>query len=498
MTGPGEFDCEDDPSQEVAQDVHSVLDENCTADVPPKSAILQSIIRSMVRTSTLAGAIRFCGAGMIVFALSLFLMQGVDAANDLQRFLLLLIQTTLLGASGFAVGYLLKEPRGARVFFLIALMSIPANLAVLGGMIYSVVHAGELTTHYPEYANWHASNLVEILTAMASGAVVLAPMAFFAFSVFARQSRVWLTVAYLLGSTVLLLPVRSMLPATLIAALLATALILLIRRHGSSRDKVMTGEERLARLLLFFPPVLILARSATLYASEFSMLVSLFSIVYLLMRFCCKQWHSPSWFANSVHLLTALAATCLAGLYSSLLAIGHINTSVNLSFCLILGALLLDLSRQVSSSSVRWWIHVGWALLCIPALFSYQLFLGGASSLVVTLLIGVLIVGSGVMTRRRLVTAVGILALLGSVLLQGRYMTHMLMTSNWMTLALVGAVIVVTGSLIERYGVSGKLGLQAWLNRPESTQMCQSSFTESKDVRLALKQNDEKRRDMAA
>ena len=457
---------------------------------PSKSSVVASVIKSIVRTASLAELVRFCGAGMIVFALSLFLMQGVDATNDLQRFHLLLLQTGLLGVSGFAVGYLLKEPRGARVFFSLGLMSIPANMAVLGAMIYSVVNAGELTTHYPEYANWQASNLTEIATALATGAVVLVPMALFAFSVFARQSRVWLTAGYLLSSAVLLVPVRGTFMITVMAGLLVMGILLLIRRQRVSREVVLTAEERFSQLLLFLPPVLMVVRSAMLYSSEFSMLVSLFSIAYLVLRFSSKQLKTASWFANSVHLFTALAAVFLAGLLSSLVATSGLFMAPNLAFCLILGVLLLDLSRLVPSPAVRWWMHMGWALLCVPAFFGNYVFLAGAASIIVTLLICTLMIVSGILFKTRLVTILGILALIGNVLMQGSYMTHLLFTSNWMTLAAAGAVIVVAGSLIERYGVSGRLKIQSWMRVYQAENLIQSAVKQTDEAAAAVTLDD--------
>ncbi len=457
---------------------------------PSKSSVMASVIRSIVRTASLAEFVRFFGAGMIVFALSLFLLQGVDATNDLQRFHLLLLQTGLLGVSGFAVGYLLKEPRGARVFFSLGLMSIPANMAVLGAMIYSVVNAGELTTHYPEYANWQASNLSEIATALATGAVVLVPMALFAFSIFARQSRVWLSAGYLVSSVVLLIPVRGTFMITVMAGLLVTGILLLIRRQRASREMVLTAGERFAQLLLFLPPVLMVVRSAMLYSSEFSMLVSLFSIAYLVLRFSSKQLKAPSWFANCVHLFTALAAVFLAGLLSSLVVTSGLFMAPSLAFCLILGVLLLDLSRLVPSAAVRWWMHLGWTLLCVPAFIGNHVFLAGAASIIVTLLICTLMIVSGVWFKTRLVTILGILALMGNVLIQGSYMTHLLFTSNWMTLAAAGAVIVVVGSLIERYGVSGRLKIQSWMRVHQAENLLKTAVKEAEGAAAGVTIDD--------
>ncbi len=449
----------------TAQGPDKSIDSANGATDTSRSAAVASVIGAMVKATTLAGVVRFCGAGMIALAVSLFLMQGVEASNDLQRFHRLLAQTGLLGAAGFAIGFLLKEPRGARVFLSLGLVSIPANLAVLGGMIYSVVHAGELTARYPDYANWQASNLTEIAIALATGALVLVPMALFAFSVFARQSRTWLTSSYLLVSAVLLLPVRSTFVVTLIAGSLIVGLTLLVRRQRASRASVMTGEERFSQLILFLPPVLMIVRSALLYSNEFSMLVTLSGIVYLVLRTSCLQWQTPSWLANSIHLLSALSAVCLAGLLSSLLAVNMIFTAANLSFCLILGGLLLELSRRVPSPSIRWWMHTGWALLCVPSLLGNSIFSASATSIILALAICVLIVVSGIVAGRRSVTAIGVLTLLGNVLLQGSYMTSLLMNSSWISLTLMGAAIIASGSLIELYGVPLRLQLQTWQNK---------------------------------
>ena len=460
-----------------------------------RSAAVASVIAATVKATSIAGVVRFCGAGMIVLAVSLFLMQGVEVSNDLHRFHRLLAQTGLLGAAGFAIGFILKEPRGARVFFSLGLISIPANMAVLGGMIYSVVHVGELTTHYPDYANWQASSLSQIAIALVTGAVVLIPMAMFAFSVFARQSRVWLTSSYLLVSAVLLLPVRGTFSVTLIAGLLVVGLTLLLRRQRASRASVMTGEERFSQLILFLPPVLMIIRTALLYSSEFNMLVIMSGIVYLVLRSCCKQKQSPSWLANAIHLLSALAAVCLAGMLSSLLAVNMIYTAPNLSFCVILGGLLLELSRRVPSSTVRWWMHTGWALLCVPSLLSYYIFATNALSIIIGLLICAAVVASGILTRRRLVTAIGVLTLVANVLFQGAYMTSLVMNSSWISLTLAGAAIVASGSLIERFGVPCRLQLQAWLDRAGVSGTATTSH-ESPDIDSQLTKEAEQ--DMAA
>lgn len=477
-------------------------DTEVTMEPVPESATmtsrLTSVIQAIARATSIAEMVRLGGASLIVFAMSLFLMQGVEVTNDLQRFHWLLLQTALLGGAGFAVGYLLKENRGARIFFSLGLISIPANLAVLGGMIYSIMPAGSLSPQYPDYANWQASNFTEIAIALGTGTLVLVPMALFAFSVFARQSRLWLTGGYLFASSMLLIPIRSTWVVTFMAGLVAMGLLVLIRQRRSTVISVLTAEEKFAHLLLFLPPILMVARSAMLYSSEFNMLASLSIVAYLVLRFCSQRCQQSLWWNNIVPAFTALAAIYLSVLLSSLIALNGFFTGANLIFSLILGGLLLDLSRVVSSRRLRWWMHAAWAFLCIPAFFGNYVLWSGATSIVIMLAICLLMVVSGVVLMNRLVTVLGVLSLVGNLLVQGSYMSHMLMASNWMTLALMGGVIVVIGSLIDSYGVTARLKIQAWMKMAAKPEPAVSAESFVEKIVTEELPDDDKRSKLAA
>lgn len=460
------------------------------SDATEQGATLGSVINAIVRASSLAEAVRFIGAGLIVFALSLFLMQGVDATHDLQRFQLLLLQTALLGAAGFAVGYLLKEPRGARVFFSLGLISIPANMAVLGAMIYSMLPAEQQAAHYPDYASWQASSTGELALAVTTGAFVLIPMTLFAFSVFARQSRNWLSAGYLLASTVLLIPVRDSFYISVMSGLVAFGLVLLLRRRRPTVQSQLTPEERFARFLLFLPPGLMMARSVMLYSSEFNTLVMASLVVYLVLRYSSSQARSATWINTAIHLFTALAAIGLAGLLSSLMAINNVFSGPNLLFPMILGALFLDLSRLTPSARLRWWMNAGWALLCLPAFLANFVFPTGLGPIAFTLTICILMIVSGTFFRSRFVVVLGVLAFMANLAVQGGYMIHLVLSSNWITLACLGASVVVAGSVIERFGVVGKLKIQAWWRKaaPE----CINDVPESLSAKTGVEQATEK------
>lgn len=425
---------------------------------------LSVLVNRIIKAGSMAELARISGATLIVFAVSLYLMQGIEATNDLQRFLWLLLQTGLLGGAGLVVGYLLKEPRGARIFFLLGLLSIPANMAVLGAMIHSLMPAAaEQSVQYPEYIHWQASSLMQIMTAAGAGAMILLPMAWFAFSVFARRFRGWMALAYLFASTLLLIPVRDTMLISAIAAVTALGVLVLIRRKCKPGDRQLTTEERFASALLFLPPVLMVARSAMLYSSDFNLFVALLAVAYLVMRQCSRQCQMPVFLHGLVHVFSALTATCLAVFVTSMTLGSALTPVASLLFVSILGGLLVELSRAVPSRAVRWWMHTGWGLCCLPAFFGSYLLWTGAGAVLTIASICVLMIVSGKLLQNRLVLALGVLSVLANLLIHGRFMGSMLMQANWLLLACSGAIIVILGSLIDRYGDRIQARMQEWM-----------------------------------
>ena len=99
------------------------------------------ILYSIRNFATVSEALRILGAAILLASMSLFLLQGWNEGNDIRRYLMLLAQTGLLTAAGFALSHGLKETKGARLFFGLALVSIPANFTILGALLYlSLIH----------------------------------------------------------------------------------------------------------------------------------------------------------------------------------------------------------------------------------------------------------------------------------------------------------------------------------------------------------------------
>ena len=124
-----------------------------------RSFSVEGIARSIRNFATLSEALRMLGAAVLVASMSVFLLKGWDTGNDVGQYLLLLAQTGLLAAAGFAMSHGLRETRGARVFFGLALISICANFTILGAMVFSVLHWDIGLIEYPAYALWQIESL---------------------------------------------------------------------------------------------------------------------------------------------------------------------------------------------------------------------------------------------------------------------------------------------------------------------------------------------------
>lgn len=412
---------------------------------------LSQALQAMREGATIAGLLRIGGAGLIVFSLSLFLMQGMEATSDLHRYLLLLGQTILLTCSGFAVGFILKEPRGARVFFSLALVSIPANFAVLGAMIYSVAPMDNVITDYPTYASWKSTDLKELIVAGIAGLVVLIPMSVFCFAVLARHSKWWLSAAYLFASASLLIPLRETFSITLISSVCALAMLALLSRNNTKSQRSATREEQFAKVLLFFPAALMLARSAMLYSVDFHFTLAIAIAAYYLMRHWAVARTTKSALTTSIQILAVLCSLVLSGMVAILVGDNFSYVAPFLIFSLIWFALNVELTRFIDSARVRGVIHGVWAVLCFSPIAIDLLLFGNSGGLLIDITLALVILAASIMTRQKLGTVLGVIALLGVLIVNGSHLFVFVLNTGWVGMAVTGTLTIVAGSMLERF-----------------------------------------------
>ena len=425
---------------------------------------LEGILQSLQGFATVSEVLRFLGAGVLVASMSVFLLQGWNEGNDISRYLLLLSQTGLLAAAGFALAYGLKETKGARVFFGLALISVPANFTILSALLYSVLQWDGALGTYPEYATWQITDLASVGLTFGGALVVLIPATMFCFAIMARRSATWLTAHFLLLNALLLLPIRSS-TAVGMLALLGTIYALyaigkLIRKDGALR----TPEGKFALATLFIPVGIILFRSMYFYQLDSLLIGMLSSAVFLVVRQLSRFPDRNQRVAVLLDLISLpialIAASALTDAFTRNVP-WEFQAPI---FAVVFAAMALDVARRTDSRLLA--STAGTAVSVLTAasfIFSVSL-AGSALGALLCLVAGLIMVLVGHALKDRLAFAAGGLTVLAGAAFGFSDVIDLIMHSGWIELAVFGAVLIALGSLLDRHGASLKLRLSSRLN----------------------------------
>jgi len=424
----------------------------------------ESILQSLQNFATISEALRFLGAGVLVASMSVFLLQGWNEGNDIRRYLLLLSQTGLLAASGFALTYGLKETKGARIFFGLALISVPANFTILSALLYSVMQWDGALGSYPAYATWQITDMANIGLTFAGAMVVLIPVTMFCFAIMARHSSTRLSAHFLLLNSLLLLPIRSS-TAVGMVALLGTVYALyavgkLVRNDGALR----TPEGKFALATLFIPTGIILFRSMYFYQMDSLLIAMLSTAVFLATR-------QISLFPDRNQRVAVLLD--LVSLPIALIAAFSLTDAFSRSvpwefqapiFAVTFAVMALDVARRTDSRRLATTAGVAVSLLTSTSFIFSVSISGSALGAFLCLLAGVSMVLVGRALKDRIATAAGGLTVLAGVAFGFSEFVELIFDSSWIELAIFGATSIALGSLLDRHGASLKMRLGSWLN----------------------------------
>lgn len=432
--------------------------------VPSRSRLdLNRITQSIRNFTSVSEALRVLGAGVLLASMSVFLLQGWNEGNDIRRYLMLLAQTGLLAGAGFALSHGLKEAKGARLFFGLALVSVPANFTILGALLYSVFQWDGALTTYPDYATWQIQDLASIGVTMAGAMLVLLPVSMFAFAIMARHSAKPLSLHFFALNALLLLPVRSSLAAGVVA-LIGMAFALTVVRSIVGKDRALkTGEGRFAIATLFIPAGIILFRSMYFYHVDSLMVAMLSLAAFLAARQASTLPGRSARVGLGLEVLSMPLALSFAIAMTDALYHAIAPTLLAPVFAVAYTALALDLIRRTESRYFAKAMGVSISFFVMMA-FSLSVF-GNPSALeaFLCLIAGLILFVSGVSLRKSFTSIAGLITATAGVLFGFDAMVAVVMSSGWVELALFGACAITAGSVLDRHGVAMKLRLTNWL-----------------------------------
>ncbi len=439
--------------------------EISTAAASKQPGQVQKMMVAIKKYATFAQLLRLTGAIGVVAAMSLFLLQGFEVANDLQRYLTLLAQTLILTAAGFLVSFLLKDNKGARVFFGLGLISVPVNFAVLGAMLYSMVSLDTQNVVYPALAGWYAAGFGQLGIAALAGAAVLIPVTFFGFAVMARPNAKLLGGLSLMSSFALLIPVRETAWVALIAIAVIYCALTQLKRRATDDSRLKTLEGRFAQMLIFIAPVLMVSRSLVLYSADIYAALVLAAMVYMILRLCVTRLNASSLLSKLAYFLAIPAAFVGAVLVA---IIGSDSLGDNLPvllFVAVFTGLMLELKRTADNprtSSMLVYLSAG---IILAVINSFTLLAPGSFSMTVAGLVTLAIALYSFMQQRKVLTIIASALLIPHAFTHLGEMWSMVDFGNWITLAVLGIAAIVGASLLERYGATW---MASWQKRRDS------------------------------
>jgi len=407
---------------------------------------------------SLSQVLRTFGAAAVIISMSLFMLQGWSEGNDITRYLKLLGQTGLLAGVGLLLSFVIKEYKGARVFFGLSLFSVVANFTILGALTFSMVQWDGSLIDYPSIMKWVVVDTSTFMVTFASAFALLAVVSHFSFSIFARNIAGTLTIAFLLMCSLLLIPVRSSMVVCLIAGASIWAAAITISRLRQRDSVALTREAKFAMNLLFFPGLIMVIRAASLYKVDDVMLLSIGSLCYISMRVIVAQFNSSFWATRLLEI-----ALYALGAFLSLLCVELLPYEFYaykpVIFAGLIGGFLLD---QVTRSKDKGWSALNLSFTAFMLIFCYlwfALFNGHIEWQLSSMFASCLIFAICWLTRNKvanrkiahLSAGIGVVA---SALMLGSHIVELVNLSNWMLIGLGGVTLIVGSSLYERYGLA--------------------------------------------
>ena len=411
--------------------------------------------------ANLPNLLRILGTGVLLIAMYSFLVKGWQSGNDVFRYLMMLGHTGALAAIGLASGHWLKENKGARLLLTLALVSVPANFAILGALIFSQTTPIELQ-HYPSYVAWTADTLSTALVTTGGALLVLIPVTLLGFAVLARRMSKNLTLLFLVSNAILLLPLRDPHLIGTLVLILATCVIVFTRKTSREHLAAKTQDGLTALALQFLPLAVLMGRSLWLYSFDLFVMTTLAITSFFILRQASAYLKLESKWRNvcdGLSLLPALAVIPLlaSALYDMLLIPVWLSIPVA---ALVSAALIYDIScRNPLHAALYRNTAAGVLLVSFTGnLIMFQ----GLIPAILCMAAGLSLMTLGYQQKQRGIFSSGILLMLIGLGHQLYKLVHHFDLGSWIGLAMLGVVAIVLASTIESQGGKFKTQLAQW------------------------------------
>jgi hypothetical protein len=395
----------------------------------------------------LTRALRIAGAALVVASASTFMLQHWGGGNDLGRYAMLVGQSLLLAAAAYFVGLSMKEGRSARTFLALVLATIPVSFAVLGGLVYSQFHLEAVAT-LPSYATWIAPSRSSAIFAVVGTLAVFLPLAVVSFVALARKEAKALTLAFFAANLLVLLPVRQPLVIVVLSGLSLLGLLRLELTRFSDTAQLDTIEGKLARVMPFTAPLIMIGRVFHLYAIGAAfvggVLLIAGSCLWLLLGRTSTVWKRDigAWIVAGVAVLGW--SLCWTELAEHM----HSGAMICLAFGLPASALFAVASKRAATARASL-LGIGTLIALATSLAACAISLDSFAALG-CIVVGVAVAVWGASVQALLRTVSGSMVALFGLVVQVYLATHADNMLRWVSLSAVGVLLIVGSAYVER------------------------------------------------
>jgi len=410
--------------------------------------------------SKLPTILRLLGAAALLVAMYSFLIKGWQGGNDVFRYLLLLGHTGVLASIGLASGHFLKESKGARLLLTLALVSIPANFAILGAFIFSQWGIVNLA-QYPEFVAWTVTSMQTATITSVGALAVLIPVTLLGFTVLARSMSTRLSVLYLLSNAALLLPMRDPILVGLLVLGLAVFSIL-VTRTTSKKIASKTKEGLIALSLQSLPLAVLMGRTLWLYSLDLFLFTAMVITVFVMLRQASIFLNKNSSLRQALDLLSLFPAIFTGPLLAAtFLDAGMLNDTLALALASVTSAFMVyEIARRNEEYAFVYRFIAAFVLL-LGMCANVFLFTGTLSALLATVT-GLAMFMLGLRNRQRGFFISGLILMVIGIVQQFYELIHHFNLGSWATLAVIGVLAIVTGSIIEAKGGNIHQRITGW------------------------------------
>jgi hypothetical protein len=397
----------------------------------------------------LTRALRIAGAVLVVASASTLMLQHWQAGDDLMRYGMLVGQSLLLAAAAYFVGLTVREGQSARTLLALVLATIPVSFTVLGGLVYSQFSLEPLRP-LPHYASWIAPTPLSAILAVIATLIVLVPLAVVSFVALARKEARVLTLSFCAANALLLLPVREPVVMVALAGVAFLGLLHIDTSRFAGAAQLDTLEGKLARVMPFAPPLILLGRSVHLYhcgaAFAGGVLLSAAAALWLLLARTESALKRDLGACSAALLVLAGWALC----WSQIAAEQH---GAHASLVLLLGlppAALWFVASARAVAARRLLIDLG-TLLGLLTAASASIIEHGTLAAFCCIALGVAVAVWGAAVKGRVRIAGGVLVALWGLGLQVWLAVNGDSWFRWVSLTAVGILMIVGAAYLERH-----------------------------------------------